>query len=338
MSKKYTRTHWAAPAEEQRGYTWESPLSTYKSLGWPLNLWSTVFKKEITEEDLPVDWEQALEYVLNTIGKDYHVDAICRYYRDNETWHGIGNDCGTTRETIRQRATRALELMRQPSRSIFLSYGYQKGLSMLKDEKGVTATPETDDIASLILSERALNGLRRGNILTITQLTRCTEAHLHGLRNIGPKTIEEIKLSLAERGFHLCEPRCTNEDIGSGLSFLNLSRRAENCLRQAGIFNVEQLTQHSTTDLEQLRHLGNHTLQEIVSALNAQGQSLTDEISVLRLGNRSSNCLRRANITTLDQLTSCTEKDLQKLRNMGATSVKEIKDRLAERCLSLKNP
>lgn len=59
-------------------------------------------------------------------------------------------------------------------------------------------------------------------------------------------------------------------------------------------------------------------------------------IEELELSVRSSNCLRRANIDTVAKLTDKTEEDMIKVRNLGRKSLLEIKNKLAEIGLHLK--
>lgn len=59
-------------------------------------------------------------------------------------------------------------------------------------------------------------------------------------------------------------------------------------------------------------------------------------IEELELSVRSSNCLRRANIDTVQKLTEKTEEDMMKVRNLGKKSLTEIKHKLAEIGLHLK--
>jgi DNA-directed RNA polymerase subunit alpha len=53
------------------------------------------------------------------------------------------------------------------------------------------------------LSPRTLNALINGNILSIEQLTKCTETKLSWIKWFGKKAMTEIKDSLRERGFKL---------------------------------------------------------------------------------------------------------------------------------------
>ena len=59
-------------------------------------------------------------------------------------------------------------------------------------------------------------------------------------------------------------------------------------------------------------------------------------IDELELSVRSYNCLKRANIQTVQELILRTEDDLAKVRNMGKKSIKEVKDKVANLGLSFK--
>jgi DNA-directed RNA polymerase subunit alpha len=64
-------------------------------------------------------------------------------------------------------------------------------------------------------------------------------------------------------------------------------------------------------------------------------QLLERPISDLELSVRARNCLDGANITSLRELVSMTEADVMNLKNLGKTSLTEIKSKLAEHGLSL---
>ncbi len=63
---------------------------------------------------------------------------------------------------------------------------------------------------------------------------------------------------------------------------------------------------------------------------------MAQPITSLDLSVRSSNCLASANITTVGQLLELDEAGLLKLRSFGRTSLREVKQKLADRGLSLK--
>lgn len=69
---------------------------------------------------------------------------------------------------------------------------------------------------------------------------------------------------------------------------------------------------------------------------NKKEKMLEMSIEELELSVRSSNCLRRANINTVEQLTQKSEEDMMKVRNLGKKSLNEIKRKLAEIGLGLR--
>ncbi len=60
-------------------------------------------------------------------------------------------------------------------------------------------------------------------------------------------------------------------------------------------------------------------------------------IEELDLSVRSYNCLKRAGINSVEELTQKTEEDMMKVRNLGKKSLEEVQSKLAELGLSLKN-
>jgi DNA-directed RNA polymerase subunit alpha len=71
-------------------------------------------------------------------------------------------------------------------------------------------------------------------------------------------------------------------------------------------------------------------------ALDEAEAVLDTPIEELDLSVRSFNCLKRQGVNTIGQLTECTEADLLNIRNFGAKSIEEVKDKLQQMDLSLK--
>jgi len=68
-----------------------------------------------------------------------------------------------------------------------------------------------------------------------------------------------------------------------------------------------------------------------------EGESVLDTpIEELDLSVRSYNCLKRQGVNTIGQLTECSEQDLLNIRNFGAKSIEEVKDKLQGMSLGLK--
>ena len=60
-------------------------------------------------------------------------------------------------------------------------------------------------------------------------------------------------------------------------------------------------------------------------------------VEELDLSVRSYNCLKRASINTVEELTQKTEEDMMKVRNLGKKSLEEVQKKLAELGLSLRD-
>ena len=69
---------------------------------------------------------------------------------------------------------------------------------------------------------------------------------------------------------------------------------------------------------------------------NQKEKALEMTIEDLELSVRSFNCLKRASINTVEELTHKTEEDMMKVRNLGKKSLDEVKNKLEELGLSLK--
>ncbi len=59
-------------------------------------------------------------------------------------------------------------------------------------------------------------------------------------------------------------------------------------------------------------------------------------IEELDLSVRSYNCLKRAGINTVEELTQRTEEDMMKVRNLGKKSLEEVQQKLEALGLSLR--
>lgn len=68
-----------------------------------------------------------------------------------------------------------------------------------------------------------------------------------------------------------------------------------------------------------------------------QNKELVMMIEDLDLSVRSYNCLKRAGIQTVEELTQKTEDEMMRVRNLGKKSLKEVKDKIYELGLSFKS-
>jgi DNA-directed RNA polymerase subunit alpha len=77
------------------------------------------------------------------------------------------------------------------------------------------------------------------------------------------------------------------------------------------------------------------TMVEATEQPTSKAQSMT--IEDLELSVRSYNCLKRAGIQTVEELTQKTEEDMIKVRNLGKKSLKEVKEVLSSYGLGFKS-
>ena len=140
-----------------------------------------------------------------------------------------------------------------------------------------------------------------------------------------------------------------------------LSVRSRNCLNKMNIKTLGDLIRMSEQDLLAHKNFGETSLMEVKQMLAQKGLrlgqgkmdgggvrptlepvSVSDEvlnqhIDTLNLSVRSRKCMERLGIDAIGQLISRTEAELLSAKNFGQTSLNEIKVRLEERDLRLKD-
>jgi DNA-directed RNA polymerase subunit alpha len=143
-----------------------------------------------------------------------------------------------------------------------------------------------------------------------------------------------------------------------------LSVRARTCLKKMNIRTLGDLLRITEAELLSYKNFGESSLVEIKKMLTAKGlrlgQGLEDAhrqarralieqykgtgkettlakpVSELQLSVRARKALQLLSIQTLGDLASHTEAELMGIKNFGATSLKEVRDKLAESGLSLR--
>ena len=144
-----------------------------------------------------------------------------------------------------------------------------------------------------------------------------------------------------------------------------LSVRSRNCLQGMNIFTLGDLTRISEQDLLAGKNFGEtslHEIREIMSAhglivgqnlhqskgadlaalhqpdLSPQEQAMLGRpISDLNLSVRARKCMSRLGLTTIGELLQRTADELLSSRNFGVTSINEVRSKLTEMSLSLRN-
>ena len=185
-------------------------------------------------------------------------------------------------------------------------------------------------------SSRLSSCLKYNNILTKEDLLKLTEEQARKLNGLGRTLWYELLGWMTENSlsFYINDQEAL---------FNSLDRRTKNCLKNAEIRTLDDLLNCTEEDLRHIRNIGSSSLEEIKTVLASHGLKIknvyinSEEALLNNFGCRTSNCLRNANIRTLDDLLNYTEMRLLKIRNFGSSSLEEVKTVLASHELKLKS-
>ncbi len=154
-------------------------------------------------------------------------------------------------------------------------------------------------IDTLELSVRSFNCLSKADIKYVGELVQWTEQELLLRRNFGKKCLYEIKGILSRMGLQL------------GLRLYDFPSRE--ALEKADIMNAVILPEHGEAD-------------DTAKVQPVLRKELFIPVNTLELSVRSFNCLSKADIKYVGELVQWTEQELFLRRNLGRTSLREIKE------------
>jgi DNA-directed RNA polymerase subunit alpha len=155
-------------------------------------------------------------------------------------------------------------------------------------------------IADFELSVRSRNCLAAMNIHTLGDLTRVDEPELLAGKNFGETSLQEVRDLLSSQGLRVGETRF--ED------------------RPRDVFAAVTAKDYRGVDLSPQEQI-----------------MLSKAIADLDFSVRARKCMARLGITTVGELTSKTADELLSTRNFGVTSLNEVRQKLSELNLSLRN-
>ncbi len=104
---------------------------------------------------------------------------------------------------------------------------------------------------------------------------------------------------------------------------------------EATSLGAKILTEHLNLFVDLTEHVSTVEIM-VEKEEDIKEKVLEKTVEDLDLSVRSYNCLKRAGINNVDELTQKTEEDMMKVRNLGKKSLEEIQNKLAELGLSLK--
>jgi DNA-directed RNA polymerase subunit alpha len=153
--------------------------------------------------------------------------------------------------------------------------------------------------------------------------------------------------------------------LNTPIADFELSARSRNCLDRMEIHTLGDLTRISEAELLASKNFGETSLKEVRDILDSRGltigenvtdakrlapqqlkrEDLPDEqravfdspVSELNLSVRARKCVSRLGVATIGEIMNKSPDDLLSVRNFGVTSLNEIRQKLAEMGLALRN-
>lgn len=189
---------------------------------------------------------------------------------------------------------------------------YQRGLvdkslvARLEKEK---APLDRISIQVLGLSTRVHRGLKSAYIDSIHQLINRNESELLKIRNFGTTSLDEIKHKLN--------------------SYFQVMLASGDWFSQA--IDISQFSgENNGSLLESMAECQIGIVDESLLVKLEEEKPPLDKISVkvLGLSSRGYNALKNSNINTIEQLIDCSENDLSSIRNIGITTLYDVKNKL----------
>lgn len=185
---------------------------------YPFNVVYDIIEDHNTEQLLCFSPELIMKTIAETLSVR-ESDILLSHYRDKQTYNEIASKYGITGSRIQQIEYRALRKLRHPKafnsmravsynkykdlevRYNALEYAYNnspnpKDIQDVINETSIEGTP----IIELELSVRSYNCLLRAGIKTVGDLINKTEWEILHIRNLGRRSLFEIKQKLAEMG------------------------------------------------------------------------------------------------------------------------------------------
>ncbi len=152
--------------------------------------------------------------------------------------------------------------------------------------------------------------------------------------------------------------------LNTPISDFELSARSRNCLERMGLLTLGSLTRITEAELLASKNFGETSLKEVRQILDERGlrigenvaekraaptqirrEDLSDEqrtiydnpVSDLNLSVRARKCLSRLGIMSIGELMNRSPDELLGVRNFGVTSLNEIRAKLGEMGVALRN-
>ena len=155
-------------------------------------------------------------------------------------------------------------------------------------------------------------------------------------KSIGVISIDSIYTPIVNVAFNVEKTRVENVNVASFDKLeIEVTTNGSITAKEALAIASKMMIEHLNVVVE-LSEKATETDYMVEAEDDTQNRKLEMTIDELDLTVRSYNCLKRAGINTVLQLSEKTEEDMIKVRNLGRKSLKEIKEKLEALGLSFK--
>ena len=244
---------------------------------------------------------------------------------------------------------RVLQVYPNHERALLFLKDVAAATSMYYDEEAMRRQRELEQqmripITDFELTARSRNGLERAGIATLGDLCRTSEAELLAAKNFGDTSLNEIREILEQRGLRIGQ--LVEQDAADAAGYgYGGGYGAAPAGFGAGA-GMASPPQPGASPLAAVTPAGAPSgggpgigkmafMSDDISP--AERAKLERPVSDLNLSVRARKCLTRLGIVTMGELVSRTPDDLMSVRNFGVTSLNEIRQKLTDFDLKLRN-
>ena len=156
-------------------------------------------------------------------------------------------------------------------------------------------------------------------------------------RSVGVIAIDSIYTPIVNVAFTVEKTRVENVNVASFDKLeIEVTTNGSISAKEALAIASKMMIEHLEVVVE-LSEKASNTDYMIEAEDDSQNRKLEMTIDELDLSVRSYNCLKRAGIQTIQQLTDKTKSEIEKIRNLGKKSFKEIIKKIEDRNMKLKD-
>lgn len=278
-----------------------------------------------------------LEHIINERLTPQEKEIITKYYGlDGEEPKSIvilADEYNVSKQRIDQILKKAIKKLKDPSvwNPLLKPYGLCTRLET--DIAEIANQPDIEiPVKNITMSARLKNILLRQHITTINAVTEYTEEKIMQFRNMGKKSLNELKQLLKKYNLKLYEKQTKKKSDATDI--INELYRQ----RQLRLTDYQMLIEEYDTFQCHIDYMTRNdlTINEIRTLISNYKQAINRNINEIPMSMRLENLLTQNGMETVNDIIQHTENEILQLQNMGETSLNELKKILLKMGLRLK--